>query len=102
MNMGDVPVIMDNLLQDGLTEPAVVVTTDSTYLGSSATGYPNLRNIIIPFVESNYNVSTLPTDRAFAGLSRAGRSHTTSSTMTLRSSATTASGAAAWESVTPR
>lgn len=26
MNMGDAPVIMDNLIQDGLTEPAVVVT----------------------------------------------------------------------------
>ena len=27
MNIGSVPVIMDNLLEDGLTEPAVVVTT---------------------------------------------------------------------------
>ncbi len=43
MNMGDVPVIMDNLLQDGLTEPAVVVTTNTNYLGSSAQGYLNLR-----------------------------------------------------------
>jgi hypothetical protein len=69
MNMGDVPVIMDNLLQDGLTQPAVVVTTNTNYLGSASTGYPNLRNIIIPFVESNYNVSTNGLDRAFAGLS---------------------------------
>jgi hypothetical protein len=69
MNMGDVPVIMDNLLQDGLTQPAVVITTNTNYLGSAASGYPNLRNIVIPFVESNYNVSTNAMDRAFAGLS---------------------------------
>lgn len=69
MNMGDVPVIMDNLLQDGLTQPAVVVTTNTNYLGSASQGYPNLRNIILPFVESHYNVSTNAMDRAFAGLS---------------------------------
>lgn len=69
MNMGDVPVIMDNLIQDGLTEPAVVITTNTNYLGPAAQGYPNLRDIVIPFVESNYNVSTRAIDRAFAGLS---------------------------------
>jgi len=72
MNIGSVPVIMDNLIADGLTEPAVVVTTDSTYLGNANTGYPNLRNIIIPFVESQYNVSKNRMDRAFAGLSMGG------------------------------
>ncbi|WP_298459897.1 alpha/beta hydrolase-fold protein [uncultured Cellulomonas sp.] len=69
MNIGSVPVIMDNLLQDGLTEPAVVVTTNINYLGDGAAGYPNLREIVLPFVESRYNVSTDPIDRAFAGLS---------------------------------
>ncbi|MBW9094387.1 hypothetical protein JNB62_11900 [Microbacterium jejuense] len=69
MNMGDVPVIMDNLIQDGTTEPAVVITTNTNYLGSSAQGYPNLRNVVIPFVEANYNVSLDAIDRAFAGLS---------------------------------
>jgi hypothetical protein len=69
MNMGDVPVIMDNLLQDGTTEPAVVITTNTNYLGAANQGYPNLRNVVIPFVESNYNVSTDAIDRAFAGLS---------------------------------
>jgi hypothetical protein len=67
MNIGSVPIIMDNLLQDGLTEPAVVVTTNSQYLGGNASS--NLTNIIVPFVESNYNVSTDRMDRAFAGLS---------------------------------
>ncbi|HET6302641.1 alpha/beta hydrolase [Microbacterium sp.] len=69
MNIGDVPVIMDNLLADGLTEPAVVITTNTNYLGAANQGYPNLRNIVMPFVEENYNVSTKPIDRAFAGLS---------------------------------
>ncbi|WP_433087477.1 putative Ig domain-containing protein [Dactylosporangium sp. CA-052675] len=69
LNMGDVPVIMDNLIADGQTEPAVVVTTNTNYLGNSAQGYPNLRDIVIPFVESNYRVSTQAVDRAFAGLS---------------------------------
>ncbi len=72
MNMGDVPVIMDNLLADGLTEPAIVITTNTNYLGSSGSGYPNLRNVVIPFVETNYNVSTDAMDRAFAGLSAGG------------------------------
>jgi len=69
MNMGDVPVIMDNLIQDGTTEPAVVITTATNYLGAASAGYPNLRNVVIPFVEANYNVSTDAIDRAFAGLS---------------------------------
>lgn len=72
MNMGDVPVIMDNLLQDGTTEPAVVITTNTNYLGAASQGYPNLRGVVLPFVEANYNVSTHPTDRAFAGLSAGG------------------------------
>lgn len=67
LNIGSVPIIMDNLLQDGLTEPAVIVTTNSQYLGASASS--NLTNIIVPFVESHYNVSTNRMDRAFAGLS---------------------------------
>jgi hypothetical protein len=69
MNMGDVPVIMDNLLDDEATEPAVVITTNTNYLGAANQGYPNLRNVVIPFVEGNYNVSTDAIDRAFAGLS---------------------------------
>lgn len=69
LNMGDVPVIMDNLIQDGTTEPAVVITTNTNYLGAANQGYPNLRNVVIPFVEANYHVSTDAIDRAFAGLS---------------------------------
>jgi len=67
LNIGSVPIIMDNLLQDGATEPAVIVTTNSQYMGGAP--YNNLTNIIVPFVESTYNVSTDRMDRAFAGLS---------------------------------
>jgi hypothetical protein len=75
MNIGDVPVIMDNLLDDRSTEPAVVITTNTNYLGPVGDqavlgdAYPNLRNVVIPFVESTYNVSADAIDRAFAGLS---------------------------------
>ena len=75
MNMGNVPVIMDNLLDDGTTEPAVVITTNTNSLGPVGNqavlgdAYPNLRNVVIPFVEANYNVSADAIDRAFAGLS---------------------------------
>ncbi|MCR2820049.1 alpha/beta hydrolase-fold protein [Lederbergia panacisoli] len=72
MNIGSVPNIMDNLLADGLTEPAIVVTTDSTYLGNAQQGYPNLFNIILPFIEDTYNVSENAADRSFAGLSMGG------------------------------
>ncbi len=71
LNIGSVPNIMDNLLAEGLTEPAIVVATDSTYLGN-APAYPNLFDIVIPFVESNYNVSKEAADRSFAGLSMGG------------------------------
>lgn len=67
LNIGSVPIIMDNLLQDGTTEPAVIVTTNSQYLGGNASS--NLTTTIVPFVENNYNVSTDRMDRAFAGLS---------------------------------
>lgn len=67
LNIGSVPIIMDNLLADGLTEPAVIVTTNSQYLGGNASS--NLTTTIVPFVENNYNVSKDRMDRAFAGLS---------------------------------
>ncbi len=59
---------MDNLLADGETEPAVIVTTNSQYMGASPYT-TNLEGTIIPFVQSHYNVSTNRMDRAFAGLS---------------------------------
>jgi hypothetical protein len=70
LNIGSVPIIMDNLIADGTTEPAVIVTTNSAYMGASP--YNNLTNVILPFVESHYNVSTNRLDRAFGGLSMGG------------------------------
>ena len=67
LNIGSVPIIMDNLIADGETEPAVIVTTNSAYLGGNASS--NLTTTIVPFVESHYNVSKDRMDRAFAGLS---------------------------------
>ena len=68
LNIGSVPHIMDNLIADGETEPAVIVTTNSQYMGASPYT-TNLEGIIIPFVQSHYNVSANRMDRAFAGLS---------------------------------
>ena len=68
LNIGSVPHIMDNLIADGETEPAVIVTTNSQYMGASPYT-TNLEGTIIPFVQSHYNVSTNRMDRAFAGLS---------------------------------
>ena len=41
LNIGSVPNIMDNLIADGNTEPAVIITTNSNYLGAS----PNMTNL---------------------------------------------------------
>ena len=68
LNIGSVPHIMDNLIADGQTEPAVIVTTNSQYMGASPYT-TNLEGTIIPFVQSHYHVSTNRMDRAFAGLS---------------------------------
>ena len=71
MGIGSVQNILDNLIYDGLTEPAVLVSLGSAYFGSASAAdvYPNLFNVVLPFVEANYNVSSDPADRSFAGLS---------------------------------
>ena len=66
MGIGSVQNIMDNLLAEGLTEPAIIVTPSSAYFG---TNYVNLFDTILPYVESHYNVSSYAFDRSFAGLS---------------------------------
>jgi len=71
MNIGSVQKIMDNLAAEGRTEPAVIVspTTNNNQLGSTSDAYANLFNVVLPFVEENYNVSKDKMDRAFGGLS---------------------------------
>ena len=71
MNIGSVQNIMDNLAAEGRTEPAVIVspTTNNNMLGGTGDAYANLFNVVIPFIEEHYNVSTNKMDRAFGGLS---------------------------------
>ena len=57
-------------------QPTVVVSTDFNGLsadGSAEEGYAlDLINNVLPVIESGYNLSHLPNDRAFAGLSAGG------------------------------
>ena len=70
MTIGAIPNIMDNLVAEGLTEPAVVVTMNNTYYGWDKDSIQkNILECIIPFVEANYSVSKNANDRAFCGLS---------------------------------
>ena len=69
--------IIDNLINSGKMQPAVVVATDFNGLpavnGVEEDGYPpDFLNNVVPFVESKYNVSHLANDRAFGGLSAGG------------------------------
>ncbi|MDC7286745.1 alpha/beta hydrolase-fold protein [Blautia schinkii] len=74
LNIGSVPHIMDNLIADGETEPAIVVTTMASststpgYLGEGNKNIPE----IIKFVEDNYNVADGAENRSFSGLSMGG------------------------------
>ncbi len=70
--------IMDNLIAQGKTSEAVVVTMNNAVYPSEednwdfATIQDNILNKVIPFVEKNFNVSESPQDRAFCGLSMGG------------------------------
>ena len=69
--------VMDNLLAEGLAEEAVIVSVvaarDNSFLGLEDTdgdGYWNFKglfDVVIPYVEANYNVSTKGSDRAIGG-----------------------------------
>lgn len=73
MNDGCVPNIMDNLVAEGKTEPAIVVSmNNSVYSWNADAIIANQTNNIMPFVEAKYNVSTDPADRAYCGLSMGG------------------------------
>ncbi len=71
--MGHADNIMDNMLAEGLTEEAIIVTMDNAhYEWDYAQIEDNVLNYIIPYVEEHYNVSAEPEDRAFCGLSMGG------------------------------
>ena len=75
MGIGSAPNIMDNLIAEGRTEPAVVVSlpNNNNSIGSQNDSYSALFNTVLPFVEENYNVSSDYADRACAGLSMGSR-----------------------------
>ncbi len=74
MGIGSVQNIMDNLVAEGRTEPAVIVTPNCSDLGGSFWGggsnsFGTLFDTLFSFVENSYNVSADPMDRALCGLS---------------------------------
>ena len=72
-HMGSADDTMDNLVAAGETEAAVIVTMDNTMYGWDYTKtLPNMLEVVIPFIEENYNVSTAVEDRALMGLSAGG------------------------------
>ena len=75
MGIGSVPNIMDNLIAEGRTESAVVISlpNNNNSIGSQNDKYAALFNTVLPFVEENYNVSGDAKDRALAGLSMGSR-----------------------------
>lgn len=75
---GNINVIMDNLLAQGRTRDAVLVTMNNGLYPDPVSHWDfpkiadNLIQRILPFVERVFNVSTNPEDRAFCGLSMGG------------------------------
>jgi enterochelin esterase-like enzyme len=74
----DAASILDHLIDKGQVEPMVVVMTNFAWAAfglaaCSGDGYDqNLISRVIPFVQSHYDVSAEPSQRAFAGLSCGG------------------------------
>jgi enterochelin esterase-like enzyme len=76
---GDEANIVDNLIDTGQIQSMVVVMTNFNGFGGGCgtasweTDYDaNLVNAVIPYVQSHYDVSASPSQRAFAGLSCGG------------------------------
>ena len=66
--------IVDNLIAAGKMQPAVVVSTNFNGLPNGVAGYQtDVLTRVIPFIQSNFNVSKNANDRAFAGLSAGGQ-----------------------------
>ncbi|WP_194776793.1 alpha/beta hydrolase-fold protein [Pararhodonellum marinum] len=75
---GKTDLIMDNLLAEGKAKPMLVVMPDGNMPFSGMGGNSlalferELKESLIPFVESNFRVSPNPNNRALAGLSMGG------------------------------
>ncbi len=73
MNEGAVANITDNLIANGSVEPFVVVTMNNQDFNWDFKKIEEDQfNHIMPYVESNFNVSNHPEGRAYAGLSMGG------------------------------
>src|SRR4051794_30688267 len=60
--------IVDNLLAAGKIQPAVIVMPNNG--GYSGAGFPSdIPDALVPYMESHYNVSKVPSGRAISGLS---------------------------------
>jgi enterochelin esterase-like enzyme len=60
--------IVDNLIAAGQIQPSVIVMPNAG--GYSGAGFPSdIPNALVPYMESHYNVSKLPSGRAISGLS---------------------------------
>lgn len=74
-SQGGINNIMDNLIAQGKTKNAIVVTMNNANYATADRKWDfakiadNLFNHIIPYIEKVYNISTNVNDRAFAGLS---------------------------------
>jgi enterochelin esterase-like enzyme len=65
--------IVQNAIDEGVVQDMVVVSTDFNGLPGGNQGYANhLRDVVIPYMQANYNVSTRSEDRAFGGFSAGG------------------------------
>lgn len=76
-SQGQVNNIMDNLIAQGKTRPAIVVTPNGNvfqeeeYWNFEKYGI-NIKTCVLPFIESIYNISDDVNDRCFSGLSMGG------------------------------
>src|SRR4051794_17721597 len=60
--------IVDNLINTGKIQPAVIVMPNNG--GYTGAGFPSdVPNALLPYVQSHYNVSKLPSGEAISGLS---------------------------------
>lgn len=76
-HMGSIDNIMDNYVEQGLAEPAIIVTMDNSHFNWDTTKtLPNIVENIIPFMEEHYNVSKEASGRAMCGLSAGGMTTT--------------------------
>jgi hypothetical protein len=73
INGGAIYHILDNVIAEGSLEPTIVVIPTTPPEGwDRAKILDNVVNVILPYMSENYNASTEPARRAFAGLSMGG------------------------------